>query len=55
MGPTRLIADDVTAGRLVLPFAGPALPARSYYTYIPAAHRDDPVVRAFCEWLATAA
>lgn len=55
MGPTRLIADDVAAGRLVLPFAGPALPARSYYTYVPEARRDDPVVRAFCEWLATAA
>ncbi len=54
MGPTRLIADDVAAGRLVLPFAGPRLPARSYYTYVPEGRRDDPVVRAFCEWLATA-
>ncbi|QRE75714.1 transcriptional regulator GcvA [Methylobacterium aquaticum] len=55
MGPTRLVADDVAAGRLMLPFAGPALPARSYYTYVPEARRDDPVVRAFCEWLATTA
>ena len=27
MGPERLIADDVAAGRLVLPFPGPALRA----------------------------
>jgi LysR family transcriptional regulator, glycine cleavage system transcriptional activator len=55
MGPERLIADDVTAGRLVLPFAGPALPARSYYTYVPAARAEDPAIRAFCGWLAAAA
>ncbi len=52
MGPERLIADDLTAGRLVLPFAGPALPARSYYTYVPAARTVDPAIRAFCGWLA---
>lgn len=55
MGPERLIADDVAAGRLTLPFAGPALPARSYYTYVPAARAEDPAVRAFCGWLAAAA
>jgi LysR family transcriptional regulator, glycine cleavage system transcriptional activator len=54
MGPTRLIDDDVAAGRLMLPFAGPALPARSYYAYVPEARADDPAVRAFCEWLLTA-
>ncbi|WP_342107811.1 transcriptional regulator GcvA [Methylobacterium sp. SI9] len=55
MGPERLIADDVTAGRLVLPFAGPALPARSYYTYVPEARSEDPAIRTFCGWLGAAA
>jgi LysR family glycine cleavage system transcriptional activator len=55
MGPERLIADDVAAGRLVLPFAGPALPARSYYTYVPEARTEDPAIRAFCGWLAETA
>ncbi|MGU3340906.1 transcriptional regulator GcvA [Methylobacterium mesophilicum] len=55
MGPERLIADDVAAGRLTRPFAGPSLPARSYYTYVPETRADDPTVRAFCTWLTEAA
>ena len=55
MGPDRLIADDVAAGRLTCPFAGPALPARSYFSYVPEARADDPAVRAFCAWLVAAA
>jgi LysR family transcriptional regulator, glycine cleavage system transcriptional activator len=55
MGPARLIADDVAAGRLTLPFAGPSLPARSYYCYVPETRAEDPAVRAFCGWLAEAA
>ena len=55
MGPERLIADDVAAGRLTLPFPGPALPARSYYTYVPEARTEDSAIRAFCGWLAEAA
>ena len=55
MGPERLIAEDVAAGRLVLPFTGPALPARSYYTYVPEARTEDPAIRAFCGWLAETA
>ena len=55
MGPERLIADDVAAGRLILPFGGPALPARSYHTYVPEGRADHPAVRAFCNWLSTAA
>ncbi len=51
MGPERLVADDVTAKRLVIPFAGPALPARSYCTYVSELRVDDPAVRAFCEWI----
>ncbi len=51
MGPKRLVADDVASKRLVLPFAGPALPARSYCTYVPVSRVGDPAVHAFCEWL----
>lgn len=54
MGPERLIADDVAAGRLMLPFDGPALPARSYHTYVPEGRAEHAAVRAFCDWLATA-
>ncbi|MFC6791785.1 transcriptional regulator GcvA [Methylobacterium komagatae] len=53
MGPDRLIADDVSAGRLMMPFADPALPARSYHTYVPEAGADRPAVQAFCDWLST--
>ncbi|MFE1601045.1 transcriptional regulator GcvA [Methylobacterium sp. ID0610] len=55
MGPERLVADDVAAGRLTCPFPGPALPARSYYTYVPEPRMEDPSVRAFCAWLVEAA
>lgn len=55
MGPERLVADDVAAGRLTFPFAGPALPARSYHAYVPEAHAEQPAVRAFCDWLPVAA
>ncbi|TNC12876.1 transcriptional regulator GcvA [Methylobacterium terricola] len=55
MGPERLIADDVAAGRLTCPFAGPSLPARSYHTFVPETRAADPAVRAFCAWLVAAA
>ncbi|GBD50464.1 transcriptional regulator GcvA [Methylopila sp. Yamaguchi] len=51
MGPTALTADDVSAGRLVIPFAEPALPARSYFAYVPEVREDDPAVRRFRTWL----
>lgn len=51
MGPNRLVADDVVNKRLVMPFAGPILPARSYCTYVSEARGEDPAVRAFCEWI----
>jgi LysR family glycine cleavage system transcriptional activator len=51
MGPTALVADDIEAGRLIFPFEGPALPARSYFTYVPDPCADDPAVRTFCGWL----
>jgi LysR family transcriptional regulator, glycine cleavage system transcriptional activator len=51
MGPTALVADDLAAGRLVTPFPGVSLPARSYFAYLPEAHRDDPLITVFCDWL----
>jgi LysR family glycine cleavage system transcriptional activator len=51
MGPTALVADDIARRRLVAPFAGPALPARSYCTYVPTAKAAKPMVAAFCDWL----
>jgi LysR family glycine cleavage system transcriptional activator len=55
MGPTRLVRDDIEAGRLVTPFTGPELPARQYFAYVPDAGANDPGVRAFCDWLLQAA
>ena len=55
IGPERLVADDVADGRLVKPFAGPLLPARSYCTYVPETRLHDPAVLAFCDWLRTQA
>lgn len=51
MGPTALVAEDVKAGRLVAPFAGPALEARSYCTYVPLSPAPGDNVLAFCAWL----
>ncbi|KIG07527.1 transcriptional regulator GcvA [Caballeronia concitans] len=51
MGPTALVADDLAAGRLVMPFEGPRLPSRVYCTYIPEAKPADEVVTLFCAWL----
>ena len=51
MGPTALVADDLAAGRLVAPFAGPRLPSRSYCTYVPDEKSDDELVAQFRSWL----
>jgi LysR family transcriptional regulator, glycine cleavage system transcriptional activator len=51
MGPTALVSDDIAAGRLVAPFAGPRLPSRSYCTYVPDEARDDELVALFRSWL----
>ena len=51
MGPTALVSDDLAAGRLVAPFAGPRLPSRSYCTYVPDAKCDDDLVVLFRSWL----
>lgn len=51
MGPTALVSDDLAAGRLVAPFAGPRLPSRSYCTYVPDGRSADDVVVLFRSWL----
>jgi LysR family glycine cleavage system transcriptional activator len=51
MGPTALVADDLAAGRLVAPFAGPRLPSRSYCTYVADGKSDDELVVLFRSWL----
>jgi LysR family glycine cleavage system transcriptional activator len=51
MGPTALAADDLAAGRLVTPFAGPRLRTRSYCTYVPEGKPTDEVVALFRAWL----
>jgi LysR family glycine cleavage system transcriptional activator len=52
MGPSALVAEDLEAGKLVAPFPDLALPARSYHWYRPQSKEGDPVIDAFCEWLA---
>ena len=48
---SALIDDDIAAGRLVMPFSEPKLPAEGYCAYLPKAKLNDPTVAAFCEWL----
>jgi LysR family transcriptional regulator, glycine cleavage system transcriptional activator len=51
MGPTALVADDVAAGRLIMPFPDVSLPARSYFAYTPAERRSGSPTAMFCDWL----
>jgi LysR family transcriptional regulator, glycine cleavage system transcriptional activator len=51
MGPMALVSDDLAQNRLVAPFAGPFLPARSYCTYVPETKAKDELAVAFCSWL----
>jgi LysR family glycine cleavage system transcriptional activator len=51
MGPTALISGDLAAGRLVMPFANPRLPSRSYCAYVPVSKSADDAVGLFCTWL----
>jgi LysR family transcriptional regulator, glycine cleavage system transcriptional activator len=51
MGPTALVADDLAAGRLIAPFPGVSLPARSYHAYLPELRSADPAIGVFCDWL----
>ena len=53
LGDSSLVADDLAAGRLVQPFAltikGP--PQFAYYVLSPLETADEPMVRAFREWV----
>jgi LysR family glycine cleavage system transcriptional activator len=51
MGPTALVSDDLAAGRLIAPFAGPRLPSRSYCTYVRDERAADDVIVLFRAWL----
>jgi len=51
MGPTALVSDDLAHHRLVAPFPGPFLPARSYCTYVPETKEKDELAVAFRSWL----
>ncbi|MBL6458425.1 LysR family transcriptional regulator [Belnapia sp. T6] len=51
MGPTALAAEDLGQRRLVAPFDGPRLPARSYCAYVPEAKEGDDLTLAFRAWL----
>ncbi|MBN8874889.1 MAG: transcriptional regulator GcvA [Rhodospirillales bacterium] len=52
IGPTALVADDLAQGRLVTPFDGPRLPARSYCSYVPTGTERTPPTATFLGWLA---
>ena len=53
LGDSALVADDIAAGRLVQPFEmalkGP--PQFAYYVISPEETADEPMVRAFREWV----
>ena len=51
LGPLPAIDDEIEAGRLIAPLAGPMVPARAYCLIVPATHASDPVVHAFCAFL----
>lgn len=51
MGPTALVADDLAAGRLVMPFPETSLPARSYFAYLPNSPDINSSSLRFCDWL----
>ena len=51
LGPLPVIDDEIEAGRLVMPLAEPAVPARAYCLVVPTARAGDPMVQAFCDFL----
>ena len=52
LGPRPVVDDELKAGRLVAPLAGPSVRARGYWWVIPSSRAGDPVLRKFCDWLA---
>jgi LysR family transcriptional regulator, glycine cleavage system transcriptional activator len=51
LGPRPLIDDELSSGRLIMPFSGPLLRSRAYHWLVPSARAHDPVLKAFCDWL----
>jgi LysR family glycine cleavage system transcriptional activator len=51
LAPLPLIAEDLAAGRLVLPLPDLAVAARGYYVVVPERAAGDPVVETFQAWL----
>jgi len=52
LGPRPVIDEELKAGRLVAPFAGPAVESRAYCRVVPQARAADSVIRDFCGFLA---
>ena len=51
MGPTALVADDLTAKRLIAPFPDVSLPSRTYFAYFPQHGTSNPASEIFRAWL----
>jgi LysR family transcriptional regulator, glycine cleavage system transcriptional activator len=51
LGPRPVIDDELAAGRLIVPLAGPMIRSRAYCWVMPKARAADPVLNAFCDWL----
>ena len=51
MGPSALVSDDLAQRRLVTPFSGPSLQARSYCAYVPERQEGGELAVAFRSWL----
>ncbi|HEX7650271.1 MAG TPA: transcriptional regulator GcvA [Noviherbaspirillum sp.] len=52
LGPRPVINDELASGRLVAPLAGPMVRSRAYCWVMPKSRASDPVLKAFCDWLA---
>jgi LysR family transcriptional regulator, glycine cleavage system transcriptional activator len=51
MGPLALIADELRAGRLLVPIEEPATRTRGYFFYVPESSGDRPAIAALRQWL----
>jgi LysR family transcriptional regulator, glycine cleavage system transcriptional activator len=54
MGPVALIADELSAGRLLAPIPEPATRTRGYFFYAPKPSADTAAIAALREWLVSA-
>src|SRR5271166_233924 len=51
MGPVALIADELSAGRLLAPIRDPVLKTRGYFFYAPEPSSNTPAIAALRNWL----